>query len=60
VLEPQVITHDQLGRTLQRTGSQAEMNAPRGLYLGEHTGEVLGSIDLSPAAVEELRSRRIV
>ncbi len=33
ILEPQLITQDQLGRTLQRTGNQAEMNAPRGLYL---------------------------
>jgi crotonobetainyl-CoA:carnitine CoA-transferase CaiB-like acyl-CoA transferase len=32
ILEPQLITHDQLGRTLQRTGNQAEMNAPRGMY----------------------------
>lgn len=32
VLEPQLITHDQIGRTLERTGNQAEMNAPRGLY----------------------------
>ncbi len=33
VLEPQLSTQDQLGRTLTRTGNQAEMNAPRGLYL---------------------------
>jgi formyl-CoA transferase len=32
VLEPQVVTQDQLGHTLQRTGNGAEMNAPRGLY----------------------------
>lgn len=32
LLEPQLITQDQLGRTLQRTGNQAEMNAPRGMY----------------------------
>lgn len=32
ILEPQLVTQDQLGRTLQRTGNQAEMNAPRGLY----------------------------
>ena len=32
VLEPQLITQDQLGRTLQRTGNSAEMNAPRGMY----------------------------
>lgn len=32
LLEPQLITHDQIGRTLQRTGSQADMNAPRGMY----------------------------
>ena len=32
ILEPQLITQDQLGRTLERTGNQAEMNAPRGLY----------------------------
>lgn len=32
LLEPQLVTQDQLGRTLQRTGNQAEMNAPRGMY----------------------------
>jgi len=32
LLEPQLVTHDQLGKTLQRTGSQADMNAPRGMY----------------------------
>jgi crotonobetainyl-CoA:carnitine CoA-transferase CaiB-like acyl-CoA transferase len=32
LLEPQLVTQDQLGRTLQRTGSQADMNAPRGMY----------------------------
>ncbi|MER5669629.1 CaiB/BaiF CoA transferase family protein [Pseudonocardia alni] len=32
VLEPQLVTQDQLGRTLQRTGNSAEMNAPRGMY----------------------------
>lgn len=32
ILEPQLIIQDQLGRTLQRTGNQAEMNAPRGMY----------------------------
>ena len=32
MLEPQLITRDQTGKTLQRTGNQAEMNAPRGLY----------------------------
>jgi crotonobetainyl-CoA:carnitine CoA-transferase CaiB-like acyl-CoA transferase len=35
ILEPQIVTQDQLGRTLQRTGNQAEMNAPRGLYRTE-------------------------
>lgn len=33
LLEPQLLTQDQAGRTLTRTGNQAEMNAPRGLYL---------------------------
>ena len=33
ILEPQLMTQDQLGTTLQRTGNQAEMNAPRGLYM---------------------------
>ncbi|BAH55334.1 hypothetical protein ROP_70870 [Rhodococcus opacus B4] len=32
ILEPQLITQDQLGHTLKRTGNQAEMNAPRGMY----------------------------
>lgn len=32
VLEPQLITQDQIGHTLERTGNQAEMNAPRGMY----------------------------
>ncbi len=32
LLEPQLVTQDQLGKTLQRTGNQADMNAPRGLY----------------------------
>ena len=32
LLEPQLITQDQLGHTLLRTGNRAEMNAPRGLY----------------------------
>jgi formyl-CoA transferase len=33
ILEPQLSTQNQLGHTLARTGNQAEMNAPRGLYL---------------------------
>ncbi|WP_433503113.1 CaiB/BaiF CoA transferase family protein [Pseudonocardia halophobica] len=32
ILEPQLVTRDQLGVTLGRTGNQAEMNAPRGMY----------------------------
>lgn len=32
LLEPQLTTQDQIGKTLQRTGNHAEMNAPRGLY----------------------------
>lgn len=32
LLEPQLVTYDQIGRTLERTGNQAEMNAPRDLY----------------------------
>lgn len=32
LLEPQLITQDQLGHTLKRTGNHAEMNAPRGMY----------------------------
>jgi formyl-CoA transferase len=36
VLEPQVITQDQMGITLSRTGNRAEFNAPRGMY---HTAD---------------------
>ena len=36
LLEPQLITQDQLGHTLKRTGNQAEMNAPRGMYETMH------------------------
>jgi formyl-CoA transferase len=36
VLEPQLVTQDQLGHTLTRTGNQAEMNAPRGMYQTIH------------------------
>lgn len=32
LLEPQVITYDQLGVALGRTGNRSEMNAPRDLY----------------------------
>lgn len=32
VMEPQIVTQDQVGVTLGRTGNRAEMNAPRGLY----------------------------
>jgi formyl-CoA transferase len=36
VLEPQLVTQDQLRHTLTRTGNRAEMNAPRGMYETVH------------------------
>ena len=50
VLEPQVTTQHQLGRTLTRTGNQAEMNAPRGLYRSSDGGWVALSASTTATA----------
>ncbi|HZZ52302.1 MAG TPA: CoA transferase [Pseudonocardia sp.] len=55
VLEPQVITQDQLGRTLQRTGNAAEMNAPRGLYLARDKAWVAVSASTTTTAARVVR-----
>jgi formyl-CoA transferase len=55
VLEPQLITSDQLGHTLARTGNTAEMNAPRGLYQARDGAWVALSASTTSTAARAMR-----
>jgi crotonobetainyl-CoA:carnitine CoA-transferase CaiB-like acyl-CoA transferase len=55
VLEPQLVTQDQLGHTLARTGNTAEMNAPRGLYQARDGGWVAVSASTTTTAARAMR-----